>query len=176
MSWALGDPVNYPLVGVANSESCCQATLINDPTAVCKLLMHKSLIINGNLKTQMTGIEVAFTYVPSGFYSGLCSDSPYQMGLLTSLCSTQGGMTPSGSPHPLLLPISPTRPTAFRWCWTNSHPRGRHPIAQQSPAQPSDSPAGLSNLHADPSSITHRTELSQEVAMAPYLCVSICKI
>lgn len=29
-----GDPVYYPMVGVASSESCCQATLINDPKAV----------------------------------------------------------------------------------------------------------------------------------------------
>lgn len=108
---------------------------------------------------------MAFTYVPSGFYSGLCSDSPCQVGLLTPLRSTQGvEMNQSGSPHPLLPPISPTRPTAFRWCWTNSHPRGRDPSAQQTPAQPSDLPAGLSNLHAGPSSISHWAELSQEVA------------
>lgn len=29
------DPVNDSTVGVANSECCCQATLINDPKAVC---------------------------------------------------------------------------------------------------------------------------------------------
>lgn len=125
--------------------------------------MHRSLIIfNRNLKTQMTGIETAFTCVPSGFYSGLCSDSPCQLGLLTPLRRTQGGKNQSGSPHPPLPPISPTRQTTFRWCSTNSHPRGRPPIAPPTPVQPSDSPADLSSQHADPRSTTPLAELSQQ--------------
>lgn len=43
-----------------------------------------------NLKTLRTWVEIAFTGMPSSFYSGLCSDSPGQQGQLTLLCSAQG--------------------------------------------------------------------------------------
>lgn len=132
--------------------------------------MHKSLIIfNGNLKTRMTRIEVAFIYMPSGFYSGLCSDSPCQLGLLTPLRSARGGNAPTTEPTPTSPNHLFTRQTAFRWCWTNSHPRGRHPIAQQTPARPSDSPADQATCTLAPLLLTGHT-FPKSRQKAPYLC------
>lgn len=114
-------------------------------------VMYKSLIIFN----RMTGIEMAFTYMPSGFYSGLRSDSPGQLGLLTPLCSTErvGSQPASHLANSLSLELD-----------KQSHPRGTHPRAQKTPTQPSDSPAGLSCLHSGLTSIPPWTELSQKGA------------
>lgn len=126
--------------------------------------MHKSLIIfNGNLKTRMTTIEVAFTYMPSGFYSGLCADSPCQLGLLTPLRSARGGNAPTTEP-------TPTSPNHLSH-QANSHSLvlDKQPPKREASHCPANScPAfrltcGPSDLHTGPS-ITHWTHLSQEPA------------
>lgn len=107
---------------------------------------------------------MAFTYMPSGFYSGLCSDSPCQLGLLTPLRSTQRGNEPTKGPTPtlpthlshqansllLVLDKQPPKRKASR-CPANSCPALRLTCE-------------LSNLHTGPSSFTHWAHLSQEAA------------
>lgn len=64
-------------------------------------VMYKTFIImNRNLKIQMTGINMAFMHMPSGFYAGLCSDSSCGLGLFTQRRDQ----------------------TAFHWPWTNETP------------------------------------------------------
>lgn len=78
-------------------------------TVLCECL----IILPGNLKTQTPGTEMAFAHMPSGFYSGLCSDSPCQLRLLPQ----------------------PRDQTAFHWAWINSSSR-MHPTAQNTPTHP----------------------------------------
>lgn len=133
---------------------------------VCSVqtVMHKSLIIfNGNLKTRMTRIEMAFTSMPSGSYSGLCSDSSCQLGLLTPLHSAQRRNEPTREPTPTSsIHLSHQ---------TNSHPRGRQPIVQQTPAQPSDSLAGQATCALAPVLLLTGHIFPKRRQMAPYLCL-----
>ena len=126
--------------------------------------MYECLIIfNTNLKAQTTGIEKAFTCMPSGFYSGMCSDSPCQQGQLPPLCTTQGGTEPTGK----LAPTSPTGQTAFHWLWTHrASQEGGIPLPRKL-LLPSPRlacwPEQLS-LHAGLGSRTQEAELSQKEA------------
>lgn len=91
------------------------------------------IIFNTNLN-QTTGTEKAFPGMPSGFYSGMCSDSPYQQGRLPPLCTTRGGGNrTNGEAGTHLSHWANSLSLALD---TQSHPRGRHLAARKTPTQP----------------------------------------
>lgn len=125
-------------------------------------VMYECFIIFNTNLNQTTGTEKAFPGMPSGFYSGMCSDSPYQQGRLPPLCTTRGGV--GTEPTGKLAPTSPTGQTAFHWLWTHratqeggiSLPGKLLPSPRLAcwPEQPS--------LHAGLGSRTQEAELSQK--------------
>lgn len=98
---------------------------------------------------------MAFTYMPSGFYSGLRSDSPCQLGLLPP-CAAPRENRAHGEASTPLSSLANSLPLVLD---QESHPRWRH-----TPAQASDPPAGLSNLHSGPGSTSNGAQPSQEEA------------
>lgn len=125
---AKGPPTNY-------SDSFQHLRSI--PKQSTSRVMYECFIIfNMNLKTRTTGIEKAFPGMPSGFYSGMCSDSPCQQGRLPPLCTTQrggGGNRTNGEAGTHLSHWANSLSLALD---TQSHPRGRHPAARKTPTQP----------------------------------------